>query len=61
VKVTDRHTAIDYPHVLKDLADIHFPNKRSIVLVEDNLNIHSTMRLVSKLTSLSPFWPTAST
>jgi hypothetical protein len=26
--------------VLKDLADIHFPNKGSIVLVEDNLNIH---------------------
>ena len=28
VKVTDRHTAIDYAHVLKDLADIHFPHKR---------------------------------
>jgi hypothetical protein len=27
VKVTDRHTAIDYAHVLKDLADIHFPKK----------------------------------
>ena len=25
VKVTDRHTAVDYAHVLKDLADIHFP------------------------------------
>ena len=24
VKVTDRHTAVDYAHVLKDLADIHF-------------------------------------
>jgi hypothetical protein len=24
VKVTDRHTAIDCAHVLKDLADIHF-------------------------------------
>ena len=24
VKVTDRHTALDYAHVLKDLADIHF-------------------------------------
>src|SRR6516165_5733671 len=23
VKVTDRHTAVDYAHVLKDLADIH--------------------------------------
>jgi len=45
VKVTDRHTAIDYAHVLKDLADIHFPHKRSIVLVEDNLNIHSKASL----------------
>ena len=26
VKVTDRHTAVDYAHVLKDLADIHFSN-----------------------------------
>jgi hypothetical protein len=45
VKVTDRHTAIDYAHVLKDLADIHFANKRLIVLVEDNLNIHSKASL----------------
>ena len=41
IKVTDRHTAVDYAHVLKDLADIHFPHKRTIVLVQDNLNIHS--------------------
>jgi DDE superfamily endonuclease len=26
VKVTDRHTAIDYPHVLKELADVQFVN-----------------------------------
>src|SRR5258708_8116140 len=41
VKVTDRHTAVDYAHVLKDLADVHFPTARTIVLVQDNLNIHS--------------------
>ena len=41
IKVTDRHTAVDYAHVLKDLADIHFPHKQTIVLVQDNLNIHS--------------------
>ena len=41
IKVTDRHTAVDYAHVLKDLADIHFSHKRTIVLVQDNLNIHS--------------------
>ena len=41
VEVTDRHTAIDYAHVLKDLADRHFPHVKTIVLVQDNLNIHS--------------------
>src|SRR5215472_13111544 len=45
IKVTDRHTAIDYAHVLKDLADVHFPHKTTIVLVQDNLNIHSKASL----------------
>jgi hypothetical protein len=45
VKVTDRHTAVDYAQVLKDLADIHFPRARTIVLVQDNLNIHSKASL----------------
>ena len=45
IKVTDRHTAIDYAHVLKDLADVHFPHKTAIVLVHDNLNIHSKASL----------------
>jgi len=34
VKVTDRHTAIDYAHVLKDLADIHFAHAKTIVLTQ---------------------------
>src|SRR6266478_3653558 len=45
VKVTDRHTAVDYAHVLKDLADVHFADARTIVLVQDNLNIHSKASL----------------
>jgi hypothetical protein len=40
VKVTDRHTAIDYAHALKDLSDTHFPSATKIVLVQDNLNTH---------------------
>ena len=40
VKATDRHTAVDYAHVLKELADRYFANARTIVLVQDNLNIH---------------------
>src|SRR5262245_9933692 len=45
IKVTDRHTAVDYAHVLKDLADVHFANATTIVLVQDNLNIHSKASL----------------
>lgn len=45
VKVTDRHTAIDYAHALKDLADIHFPHAPKIVLVQDNLNTHKPASL----------------
>ena len=28
VKVTDRHTALDYAQILKDLSDTHFPKVR---------------------------------
>jgi hypothetical protein len=41
VKVTERRTAIDYAHALKELADVHFPGARKIVLVQDNLNTHA--------------------
>lgn len=37
VKVTDRHTAIDYAHALRDLSDTHFPNAAKIVLVQDKI------------------------
>jgi len=45
VKVTDRHTAVDYAHVLKDLSDVHLPNAKKIVLVQDNLNTHKPASL----------------
>lgn len=45
VKVTDRHTAIDYAHALKDLADTHFPDAETIVLAPDNLNTHKPASL----------------
>jgi hypothetical protein len=41
VKVTDRQTAVDYAHVLKDPADVHFSAAQIIVLIQDNLNIRS--------------------
>ena len=40
VKITDRRTAVDYAQVLKELADVHFPEADKIVLVQDNLNTH---------------------
>lgn len=45
VKITERRTAIDYAHVLKDVSDIHFKNVEKIVLVQDNLNTHSPASL----------------
>jgi len=45
VKVTDRHTAVDYAHVLKELSDTHFPAAQKIVLVQDNLNTHKPASL----------------
>lgn len=38
VRVTKRRTAVDYAHILKELADEHFPDAEKIFLVQDNLN-----------------------
>jgi DDE superfamily endonuclease len=45
VEVTDRHAAVDYAHVLRDLSDKHFPNAAKIVLVQDNLSTHTPASL----------------
>jgi hypothetical protein len=45
VKVTDRHAAVDYAHVLKELSDTQFPDAEKIVLVQDNLNTHAPASL----------------
>jgi DDE superfamily endonuclease len=45
VEVTDRHAAVDYAHVLKDLSDTHFVKAKKIVLVQDNLNTHKPASL----------------
>jgi hypothetical protein len=41
VKVTDRHAAVDYARVLKELSDVRFPDAEKIVLVQDNLSTHT--------------------
>jgi hypothetical protein len=45
VEVTDRHTAVDYAHILKELSDTRFPAAKKIVLVQDNLNTHKPASL----------------
>ena len=45
IKVTDRRTAIDYAHMLKEISDKHFPKAKKIVLVQDNLNTHKPASL----------------
>ena len=45
VEVTDRHTALDYAQVLKQLSDTHFPAAKKIVLVQDNLSTHKPASL----------------
>ncbi len=39
VKVTDRHTKVDWAHLMKELVDQHYPHQ-TITLVMDNLNTH---------------------
>jgi len=45
VKPTERRTAVDYAHVLKELSDVHFSRAETIVLVQDNLNTHAPSSL----------------
>jgi DDE superfamily endonuclease len=45
IKVTDRRTAQDFAHCMKDLVDTHFPRVRLISVVLDNLNTHTPAAL----------------
>ena len=45
VKVTERRTALDYAHVVRELVDVHYPRAEKIVLVQDNLNTHKPASL----------------
>ena len=50
VKVTDRHTALDYAQVLKELSDTHFVTAKKIILVQDNLSTHKPASLYEAFT-----------
>jgi DDE superfamily endonuclease len=45
VDVTDRHAAVDYAHLLRDVSDRWFPNAAKIALVQDNLSTHKAASL----------------
>jgi hypothetical protein len=45
VKVTERRTAVDYAHAIRDLVDVHYTHARVVVLVQDNLNTHKPASL----------------
>jgi transposase len=41
VKVTQRRTARDYAHCMRDLVDVHYPEATCIRVVQDNLSTHT--------------------
>ena len=45
VQVTERRTKIDFAEVIRERADVHFPQADKIVLVMDNLNTHKIASL----------------
>jgi hypothetical protein len=50
VKVTDRRTAQDFAHCMKDLVDRHVPEATLIRVVLDHLNTHTPAALSDTLT-----------
>ncbi len=45
VKLTDTRTAVDFAHFLRELVEVYYSHCEKIVLVMDNLNIHSIASL----------------
>jgi transposase len=45
VKVTERRTAVDFAHLIRELSDEQYPHADKIVLVMDNLNTHKPASL----------------
>jgi len=45
VTVTERRTAVDFAHEVRDLLEVHYPHAEKVVLVMDNLNTHKPAAL----------------
>src|SRR6266436_734082 len=51
VKVTERRTAIDFAHCMRDLIDAHYPQADRVRVVLDNLSTHSRGALYETFTA----------
>lgn len=45
IKVTEKRRAIDFAGFIRDLVDVHYAHAEKVVMVMDNLNIHSIASL----------------
>lgn len=45
LEVTERRTAVDWAHQVRQLVDVHYPDAARITLVMDNLNTHTPASL----------------
>jgi len=45
VNVTERRTAVDWAHQMRDLVDVHYPHAACVTVVLDNLNTHALASL----------------
>jgi transposase len=45
VKITDRRTKADWAECMRELVDVHFPDAKSITVVQDQLNTHAPSAL----------------
>ena len=45
VTVTERRTAVDFAHEVRDLLEVRYPHAEQVVLVLDNLNTHKPAAL----------------
>ena len=41
LRVTDRRTKVDWAEAMREVADVHYPEAKKIVVVMDNLNTHT--------------------
>jgi len=48
VRITDRHTGMDFAEALKAIVDEDYPEAEQIVLVTDNLNTHNPASLYAR-------------